>query len=70
MIKQITRAYIRRYSDSGQETAYVEWIDNRGKAGRTEGPCQFSDCIPIGGHMQALFERAIREGIKIECETW
>ena len=37
MIKQITRAYIRTYADNGQVTAYVEWVDSKGKPGRTEG---------------------------------
>ena len=61
MIKQITKAYIRTYSDSGQTTAYVEWIDGRGKSGRTEGR-------PDGLHMTELFKRAVREGVKIERE--
>lgn len=62
-IKKITKAYVRTYGDSGQTTAYVEWIDSEGKAGRIEGD-------PNGEHMAALFARARREGIKIEQEEW
>jgi len=63
MIAQITRAYVRHYSDTGQITAYVEWIDHKGIAGRTEG-------TPGGAHMNALFSRAAREGVCIESEVW
>ena len=63
MIAQITRAYVRRYSDSGQITAYIEWIDQDGATGRTEG-------TPGGAHMNALFNRAAREGVCIESEVW
>lgn len=63
MIKQITKAYVRTYSDSGQVTAYVEWVDDKGKAGRTEGE-------PLNAHMQALLSRAEREGITVEREQW
>jgi hypothetical protein len=63
MIKTITKAYIRKYSDSGQVTAGVEWLDQRGKAGRTEGP-------PKNTHMQALLARAQRENVAVQRETW
>ena len=59
----IKRAYIRRYSDSGQTTAYIEWSNGC----RTEGPTTGNG---IGLHMRELFARAQREGIKIEHETW
>ena len=63
MIAQITRAYVRRYSDTGQITAYVEWIAQDGATGRTEGT--------LGGtHMNALFSRAAREGVCVESEVW
>lgn len=80
MIKKITRAYVRHYRDNGQMTAYVEWIDGRGKAGRTEGvvgpcPCcgnrrDIVGAIELDEHMAALFRRAEREGLKIEQEIW
>ena len=84
MIVKITRAYVRHYSDNGQTTAYVEWLDNRGKAGRTEGavgpcPCCGSDCaasfeegrkVQLGAHMAALFARAEREGVVAEHDNW
>lgn len=64
MISKITKAYTRTYSDSGQSKVYVEWIDSRGKAGRTEGN------LPAGGHMSALLDRAKREGVQPTNETW
>jgi hypothetical protein len=39
-IAKITKAYIRHYRDNDQVTAYVEWIDRRGKTGCTEGNYQ------------------------------
>jgi len=54
---------MRRYSDTGQITAYVEWIAQDGATGRTEG-------TPGGTHMNALFSRAVREGVCIESEVW
>lgn len=62
----ILRVYTRRYSDSGQCTAYVEWSDGS----RTEGPARNYNQVPIGEHMRALFERALREGLTIGRETW
>lgn len=84
MIKRITRAYVRHYSDNGQTKAYVEWLNHKGVFGRTEGdvgpcPCcgmervaSFADGrkIQLGPHMAALFARAEREGVDIEQETW
>lgn len=67
MANQITRAYIRHYSDNGQTTAYVEWKGG----GRTEGPI-FKDNLlpwPQGTHMQALFAAAVRQGLTIEREV-
>lgn len=63
MIKSVTKAYVRTYTDTGQVTAYVEWVDHRGRSGRTEGE-------PDGTHMQALLARAEREGVKVEKERW
>lgn len=62
-IAKITKAYIRHYADSGQTTAYVEWVDEKGKTGRTEGK-------PSGLHMEALLNRARREGVAVEKQTW
>ena len=62
-IKEITKAYIRTYTDSGQETAYVEWVDDKGKKGRTEGS-------PDSTHMKALLDRAKREKVKVEKQKW
>ena len=63
MIARITKAYVRTYSDNSQTVIYVEWIDDKGKAGRTESEHG-------GWHMQALSNRAKREGIPITQETW
>jgi hypothetical protein len=64
--KTIIRAYTRRYSDTGQCKAYVEWCDGS----RTEGEARSYNQMPIGEHMRALFDRALREGLTIERETW
>ncbi len=73
MIAKITKAYTRSYSN-GQMKAYVEWIDERGESGRTEGDCMSIDDKPVhwpaNGHMVALFKRARRDGITIERQTW
>jgi hypothetical protein len=63
MITKITRIYTRTYTDSGQVTTYIEWVDNAGERGRTEG----HDTNP---HMQALIARGQREGVKLETEIW
>ena len=79
MITKITKFYIREYSDNGQTKVYAEWIDHKGRPGRTEGdvgPC--SCCgreapyveIALGTHMTALRDRAKREGVEIIFETW
>lgn len=62
-IAKITAAYERLYGDSGQRKTYVEWIDNRGRPGRTEGTTGSS-------HMQALLDRAEREGVAVCFERW
>jgi hypothetical protein len=62
-ITRIVGARVRHYSDSGQTKAYVDWIDEKGKRGTTEGD-------PDGAHMQALLARATREGAPIAKETW
>lgn len=66
MKRKIARIYTRHYSDNLQTTAYVEWSDGS----RTEGPARHYNRVPIGTHMQALFERGLRDGLAIERETW
>ena len=58
-VRRPTAAYVRTYSDSGQTKAYVEWSDGS----RTEGE-------PDDAFMEALFERAKREGVKVRHEVW
>jgi hypothetical protein len=74
MIARITRAYVRHYSDNGQTTAYVEWRDQQGRVGRTEGRVcsRKGDAanMPAGSLMTALFARAVRDGVPIEHKTW
>ena len=67
-IKTITRIYTRQFSDTGQAMAYVEWIDHKGRNGTTEGPARHYNLVPIGTHMQALFDRALRQGLTIGRE--
>ena len=66
MRNKITRIYTRRYTDNGQCTAYVDWSDGS----RTEGEARNYNQLPISTHMRALFERGLRDGLKIERETW
>jgi len=58
MIRRITDAEIRHYDDNGQTIAYVSWIDSRSERGTTQGN-------PDNLHMQALLQRAEREGVTI-----
>lgn len=70
-IARITRAYTRHYSDNGDTKSYVEWIDTNGETGRTEGDAYGKNYMePVGAHMQALFARAIREGVNPTSEVW
>lgn len=64
MITSIKDAYVRHYRDNGQTTAYVVWIDHRGKEGVTEGKSLEANgdkLYQFGQHMGALLERANRE---------
>jgi hypothetical protein len=73
MIAKITDAYVRHYSDNGQTTAYVEWIDHRGRTGRTEGAVKAKRgtlAQVYGEHMGALIARAICHGVEIRRERW
>ena len=77
MIKRITDAYVRHYSDNDQVLTYVAWEDDAGTTGTTEGrilDCGHDDCYRtdhmLGSHMAALFARASREGVQTRGETW
>jgi glycyl-tRNA synthetase (class II) len=65
MIKKITDQYTRRYSDNGQITTYIEWVDIAGNKGRTE-----FDSNHHGEHAKALMRRADREGVPMRFEVW
>jgi hypothetical protein len=56
---QLKDAFVRRYTDSGQATAYI--IHASGV--RTEGDI-------MNKHITALLQRAMREGLPIRQETW
>jgi hypothetical protein len=63
MIVKFIRSYIRRYRDNEQTIAYVEWIDHKGKEGRTEGP-------PTNTHMLALMNASDRQKAPFKYEVW
>lgn len=60
-IKTVTKAYVRHYSDNGQTTAYVEWQDERGTKGRTEGK-EYD--------MRHLMTAARDADVPVTRETW
>lgn len=65
------RIYVRRYSDSGQITAYAE--HNKGRTEgtvRLEGTRRTGYHRAFGPHMHALFAAAKRQGLRLERETW
>jgi hypothetical protein len=71
-IARVTAAYIRTYSDTGQTSACVKWIDVRGRPGIAEGDvtshCPYckqtmSNTNGLSPHMKALFDRACLDGI-------
>lgn len=68
----ITRIYVRRYSDTGQLVAYVEWSNGS----RTVGPLTHTNhpkrlSLPtFGSHMHALMGNAHRAGLRLVRETW
>lgn len=60
----IKRVFIRHYTDNGSTKVYVEWANGS----RTEG--NVCGRKGLGAHMTALLERAKRQGLKVERETW
>lgn len=68
MIKTFAKAYIRHYSDNGQTKCYVEWLDYKGRSGRTEG--EAGEGYPLGQHMRALVAAAARQGVMLTHEEW
>jgi len=64
----IVKAYTRHYRDNNSRKAYVEWSDGS----RTEGNAELYHgiMVPVGTHMGALFDRALRDGIAIGKEVW
>lgn len=64
----IVKAYTCHYRDNGQRKAYVEWSNGA----RTEGNAELYHgiMVPVGSHMGALFECALRNGLTIGKEVW
>jgi hypothetical protein len=65
MIESFKRVYVRHYRDNNQTKLYVEWLDTRGRSGRTEGEPDLQN-----SHMAALVRAAVRQGLRIEREVW
>ena len=65
MIAKFTKIYTRHYRDNGQTTLYIEWVDRRGVAGRTEAPAPTTN-----PHMLALWDACVRQGLTHTFETW
>lgn len=63
--RTIRRAFTRFYSDNRQLNAYVEWSDGSRTEGAAHAPKR-----PAGAHMNALFDRAKRDGLTITHEVW
>lgn len=68
MAAKIKRIYTRRYHDTGQCTAYVDWANGV----RTEGAAEdyHGILLPKGVHLGAVFDRALNDGLKLEHEEW
>jgi hypothetical protein len=70
--RHITRIYVRRYSDTGQIVAYVDWANGS----RTEATLRTFDighnrqAVTFGTHMHALFASAKAAGLRLQRETW
>jgi len=58
MITRILAVRINHYLDNGQNLAWVDWVDHKGKHGSTHGD-------PANAHMAALIARAVHEGITV-----
>lgn len=62
-IARINSVETRYYSDNGQTKVYVNWTDEQGTTGTTEGE-------PGGLHIEELIRRARREGANILNTRW
>ena len=71
MALKFKRIYVRRYTDTGQITAYADH-----DKGRTEATCRYEGTrrrgfLPaFGPPMHALFAAAKAQGLRLERETW
>lgn len=75
MSSKITKAIIRYYRDNQSYRAIIEW--NNGVAQTSEAVQRKPSCflmrpssMTLGIHMQQLFARAEREGVKLTKEIW
>lgn len=64
----IVAVYTRYYRDNKQLSAYVEWSDSSCTESKAE--MYHGIPIPVGEHMGALFDRALRDGLTIGREVW
>jgi hypothetical protein len=60
-ISRITKACVVKYEDNGETKVEIEGVDTKGKTFHTSGPAGNS-------HMEALLERAKREGVRVKHE--
>lgn len=58
-IVHVIGATITHYGDTGDVTATIRWQDENGSEGETSGD-------PNNPHMQALLDRAVRGGVRIQ----
>lgn len=65
---KIERICTRLYTDSDQRVAFVDWDDGS----RTQGQAQdyHGVLVPTADHMSALFDRGLREGLRVERAVW
>jgi hypothetical protein len=68
-IAKITKAELITFSDTGQIAASFEWLDHKGRTGRTVGYARAS--FPFfQDHLQALAWRAACEGVQMKKVTY
>jgi len=60
---EITRIYMRTYTDTGQKTLYVDWSNGSCTECDAERACS-------NEHMRALVDAAQRKGLTLENEVW
>lgn len=70
---KIKRIYVRRYRDTGQVFAHVDWDNGSRTSTSLDVRRYWREDFPraaFGATMHTLFARAKREGLRLERETW